>query len=103
MFNLIGFGEHAGSGVPDIFKAWKDEGLAKPEVDEEFGGRGDGHPDRTILTLPLFSGKHGYGTNLGVNLTTSGEAGGEASGEADLIQKVLDYCVEPRKSNKSFD
>ena len=100
MFNLIGLGEHAGSGVPDIFKAWKDEGLAKPEVDEEFGGRDDGHPDRTILTLPLFSGKHGSGTNLGVNLTTSGEAGGEASGEADLIQKVLDYCVEPRKKKE---
>ena len=52
MFNLIGYGEHAGSGVPDIFKAWKDAGLAAPMVEEMFGG---GTPDRTVLTLPLDS------------------------------------------------
>lgn len=52
MFNLIGYGEHAGSGVPDIFKAWKDAGLATPMVEEMFGG---GTPDRTVLTLPLDS------------------------------------------------
>lgn len=52
MFNLIGYGEHAGSGVPDIFQAWKDAGLDAPIVEEMFGG---GTPDRTILTLPLDS------------------------------------------------
>ncbi len=52
MFNLIGYGEHAGSGVPDIFKVWRDEGLNEPVVEEMFGG---GVPDRTILTLPLKS------------------------------------------------
>ncbi|MCR5117621.1 MAG: hypothetical protein K6A97_08950 [Lachnospiraceae bacterium] len=52
MFNLIGYGEHAGSGVPDIFQAWKDAGLNVPIVEEIFGG---GNPDRTILTLPLES------------------------------------------------
>ncbi len=52
MFNLIGLGEHAGSGVPDIYKAWKDAGLDKPIVEESFG---DGKPDRTVLTLPLTS------------------------------------------------
>ncbi len=52
MFNLIGLGEHAGSGVPDIYKAWKDAGLDEPMVVEMFG---DGNPDRTILTLPLTS------------------------------------------------
>ena len=50
MFNLIGYGEHAGSGVPDIFQAWRDAGLDAPVVEEKFGG---GEPDRTILTLPL--------------------------------------------------
>lgn len=49
---FIGYGEHAGSGVPDIFKAWRDEGLNEPVVEEVFGG---GVPDRTILTLPLKS------------------------------------------------
>ena len=52
MFNLIGLGEHAGSGVPDIFKAWSDAGLDEPVVEEKFGS---GNPDRTILTLPLLS------------------------------------------------
>ena len=52
MFNLIGFGEHAGSGVPDIYKAWRDEGLGEPIVEEQFGG---GYPDRTTLTLPLLT------------------------------------------------
>ncbi|MBQ5933340.1 MAG: hypothetical protein IJL55_06535 [Lachnospiraceae bacterium] len=45
-------GEHAGSGVPDIFQAWKDAGLDAPIVEEMYGG---GTPDRTILTLPLDS------------------------------------------------
>ena len=50
MFNLIGLGEHAGSGVPDIYHAWKEAGLDEPMVVEKFG---EGEPDRTILTLPL--------------------------------------------------
>ena len=45
MFNLIGIGERAGSGVPDIFAVWDSQGWVMPEVEEEF------NPDRTILTL----------------------------------------------------
>lgn len=55
MFNLIGYGGHAGSGVPDIYKAWRDEGLQLPTVEEFFG---EGNPDRTVLTLPLLSVKN---------------------------------------------
>ena len=51
MFNLIGIGEHAGSGVPDIFDVWKSEGLPEPTIEEQFG---TDVPDRTTLTLPLF-------------------------------------------------
>ena len=47
MFNLIGIGERAGSGVPDIFAVWEQEGWKEPEVEEQYG------PDRTILTLSL--------------------------------------------------
>lgn len=50
MFNLIGIGEHAGSGVPDIFDVWESEGLETPMVEEQFGA---GVPDRTTLILPL--------------------------------------------------
>lgn len=47
MFNLINIGERAGSGVPDIYAVWENEGWSQPIVKEQYG------PDRTILTLPL--------------------------------------------------
>ena len=45
MFNLIGIGERAGSGVPDIYSVWEQQVWKRPEVIEEYG------PDRTILKL----------------------------------------------------
>ena len=51
-----GFGERAGSGVPDIYTTWQQEGYANPQVEEIFGG---GQPNRTIVTLPLV-GKEEY-------------------------------------------
>lgn len=45
MFNLIDIGEHAGSGVPNIFNVWEDEGWEEPVIEESFD------PDRTSLTL----------------------------------------------------
>ena len=45
MFNLIGIGERAGSGVPDIYAVWDSQGWKEPEVVEEYG------PDRTVLKL----------------------------------------------------
>lgn len=50
MFNLIGIGDHAGSGVPDIFDVWRVEGLIEPQIEERFG---IDCPDRTTLILPL--------------------------------------------------
>ena len=47
MFNLINIGERAGSGVPNIFNTWEDEGLIEPEIEERFD------PDRTVLSLPF--------------------------------------------------
>jgi len=45
MFNLINIGERAGSGVPNIFNVWNEEGFVEPEIEERFD------PDRTTLTL----------------------------------------------------
>ena len=45
MFNLINIGERAGSGVPNIFNTWEDEGWKEPVIEERFD------PDRTILML----------------------------------------------------
>ena len=45
MFNMINIGERAGSGVPDIFNVWEDEGWVQPIIEERF------NPDRTVLIL----------------------------------------------------
>ena len=48
MFNLIDIGEHAGSGIPNIFRVWREQNWTTPEIAEQL------EPERTILTL-LFS------------------------------------------------
>lgn len=45
MFNLINIGERAGSGVPNIFNVWADEGWEEPVIEERLD------PDRTVLSL----------------------------------------------------
>ena len=45
MFNMIGIGERAGSGIPDIYNVWENEGWAVPVVEESY------NPDRTRLSL----------------------------------------------------
>ncbi len=47
MFNLIGVGKRAGSGIPNIFGVWKKQGLAAPVITESFD------PDRITLSLTL--------------------------------------------------
>ena len=47
MFNMIGIGERAGSGVPDIYAVWDSQRWKEPIVEEQY------HPDRTILKLSL--------------------------------------------------
>ena len=44
-FNLIGYGERAGSGVPGIYSVWEKEGWEEQSIVEQYG------PDRTVLTL----------------------------------------------------
>ena len=45
MFNLINIGERSGSGVPNIFNTWNDQGWKEPVIEERFD------PDRTTFTL----------------------------------------------------
>ena len=45
MLNMIGIGERAGSGVPDIYFVWENQGWMTPEVIGEYA------LDRTILKL----------------------------------------------------
>ena len=55
MFNIIGIGERAGSGVPDIFDVWKSQGWETPVIEEQY------NPDRTILILSFRSEAIGTG------------------------------------------
>lgn len=45
MFNLIDIGERAGSGIPNIFRVWREEGWAEPKISENF------EPARITLSL----------------------------------------------------
>ena len=47
MFNLIDIGESSGSGIPNIFSVWKNQGWNAPVIIESFD------PDRITLTLPI--------------------------------------------------
>ncbi len=46
MFSLIDIGERTGSGIPNIFRVWREQKWSAPDVREEFG------PARTTLQLP---------------------------------------------------
>lgn len=92
MFNLIGVGEHAGSGVPDILAAWDAAGYDAPVVEEQFG---PDVPDRTAVMLPLVARGSGasLGTSLGTNLGTGGQA-------VNQVERLLEYCAEPRSKGE---
>ena len=47
MFNFIDIGERAGSGIPNIFRVWKEQKWNAPTFTEAFD------PDRITLLLPL--------------------------------------------------
>lgn len=51
MFNMIGIGERAGSGIPDIYQVWENEGWPMPVVEESY------NPDRTRLSLEFAKNK----------------------------------------------
>jgi predicted HTH transcriptional regulator len=47
MFNLIDIGERAGSGIPNIYRVWSEQGWKMPTWSEIF------EPDRISVTLPI--------------------------------------------------
>lgn len=47
MFNLIDIGAHTGSGIPNIYRVWREQGWAGPMLTEQL------ELERTVLTLPL--------------------------------------------------
>jgi predicted HTH transcriptional regulator len=49
MFDLVGYGERAGSGLPKIFQRWSEQLWRRPELFEKAS------PDQTILILRMIS------------------------------------------------
>ena len=83
MFNLIRIGERAGSGVPDIFSVWNDEGWIPPTVDELY------KPDRTVLTLAFSKKQATSGKNKRQTEKTSDKRKKQAETERPLIINKL--------------
>ena len=49
MFDLIGYGERAGSGLPKIFQNWREQLFRLPELKEKF------NPEQTVLLMRMMS------------------------------------------------
>jgi predicted HTH transcriptional regulator len=49
MFQLVGLGEQAGSGLPKIYRNWREEHWRPPELQERL------EPEQTLLTLRMVS------------------------------------------------
>lgn len=96
MFNMIGIGERAGSGVPDIFSVWESNGWTTPEIEEQY------NPDRTILTLSF---KKETVTVKGETLVLNGEnvtVEGETlvfTDEKITIQELNERIISAKFSN----
>ena len=82
MFNMIGIGERAGSGVPDIFAVWESQGWKAPEVEEQY------NPDRTILKLSFEKKATMGGENLTQDTTQATQGSSPGSAEIPETQDL---------------
>ena len=94
MFNLINIGERAGSGVPNIFNVWNDEGFVEPVIDERFD------PDRTVLSL-AFDKKQAKKTSDKKQAKKTGDKK-QAKKTIENIEKIRKY-LEQHGESKTND
>lgn len=95
LFNMIGIGERAGSGVPDIYAVWETQGWVAPQVEEQY------NPDRTILTLS-FAERAAEASNVGKNVGDVGENVGETTAKYENIKaSVLKIIAEDNSVSAS--
>ena len=93
MFNLINIGERAGSGVPNIFNVWADEGWEEPVIEERFD------PDRTVLVLS-FKKKQAIKTSDKKQAIKTNDKK-QAKKTADNIGKIRNYLEQNGESKAS--
>lgn len=93
MFNLINIGERAGSGVPDIFKTWDQEGWVEPIIEERYGDAA-----RTILTLSFE--KKLSGEKLSATAQKNAQ---NTAQKNEKRMELLRYCSEPRTREEMME
>ena len=76
LFHQINIGDRIGSGIPNIFRVWREQNWAEPTITQSF------HPDRVCITLP-FSGSDG--TRSGNKLSAV---------RAVKRQMIIDYLTD---------
>ena len=91
MFNLLGIGDHAGSGVPDVYSVWKREKFDEPMVEEQFGRE---TPERTTVTLPLTH--MGKAVGNGAFAVRDDSEGSVRALTKEEMEKLLAFCEAPR-------
>jgi len=100
MFNLVNVGERAGSGIPNIYAVWKNEGWDEPQLEERFS------PDRTILSLPTGDNLEATGDKTGDKSEIGdkiGDNGEESAIKSERFrQMIMDYLSE-KESCKASD
>ena len=94
MFNLINVGERAGSGVPNIFNTWEEQGWVEPIIEEQFD------PDRTILTLEFRKKQAKKTSDKKQAKKTSDKK--QAKKTIENINKIRDY-LERNGSSRTED
>ena len=90
MFNLLEIGERAGSGVPNIFNVWADEGWPEPVITEDF------NPDMTTLSLE-FSKKQATKTSDGKQATKTSDKP-SASKTLQHKEKIIAFLTERQEA-----
>ena len=86
MMKMIGIGEGAGSGIHNIFKAWKEQNLREPEILQSMD------PDRTTIFLPFLS------LDDAVSATKIGDKEGSAI-KMIKRQMIIDYLTDHAEAN----
>ncbi len=100
MFNLIDIGERAGSGIPNIYKVWNENGGKAPIITEKF------EPDRVEMTLDIdfTADKKEIGGKSAVNIGGNEEIGsksavniggnGKIGGKSERINQIIEFISE---------
>ena len=90
MFNLLGIGERAGSGIPEIFEVWRNEGWKEPEIEEYFD-----YVERTRLML-YFKGIDDLGKNTQVSTQVNTQVD-------DEFERILSFCKTEKTKQEIAD